>query len=277
MAASIATKAEKFVLWFKMKKPKLKANTAKEQKRTAKRITLNKLIAGAPTLAEKWEIALQGGKSPTAIQRLPFEAIGLAMPSPHGAEWQAQAIAQTKKKFVDIFFPALMKDDPKPFEELIQAMAYRRKTTVSLDEFIRRKNQQRKIKPTKKEIGRRFRLALINLKPDELLNIKTVKAALAKEELRLSDFYQNFDSSLYCDDSAIYAAMKELNLRFFRPGDAARWTCGGKVIRILEILPDGTPRVSGMKLEQVEALPGYTCEKSFPNGMTSQVSGMTSG
>jgi hypothetical protein len=36
----------------------------------AKRITLNKQIASAPTLAKKWEAALHGGPPPTAVQRL---------------------------------------------------------------------------------------------------------------------------------------------------------------------------------------------------------------
>lgn len=40
----------------------------------AKRVTLNKQIANAPTHAKKWEVALHGGPPPTAIQRLPLEA-----------------------------------------------------------------------------------------------------------------------------------------------------------------------------------------------------------
>jgi hypothetical protein len=136
-----------------MKKPKSKTKHAKEQNEPRKRNTLNKLIASASTLAQKWEIALHGGKPPTPIQRLPFEAVGLATPSAHGPEWQAQAINQLKQTFADLLLPALMKDDPKPFEELIQAMAHRRKTTVSPDEFVRRQEQQRRIKPTKKGNG----------------------------------------------------------------------------------------------------------------------------
>src|ERR1041384_8123791 len=98
-----------------MKKPKSKTKLAKEQKSTTKRMTLNKLIASAPTLAKKWETALHGGKPPTTIQRLPSEAFGLDTYSPHGSEWQAWAINQLKQKFTDLLFPALMKDDPEPF------------------------------------------------------------------------------------------------------------------------------------------------------------------
>jgi hypothetical protein len=156
-----------------------------------------------------------------------------------------------------------MKDDPRPFEELIRAMAHRRKTMVSMDEFIRRQSQERCKRPTKKEMGRLFRLALLGLGPDDLLNINTVKATLAKEEQRCSNFYRGFDFSFYSDDSAIYSTMKELGLRFLRPGDFARWTYGGKVIRGLQLLPDGTPKVVGMTLEEVEALPGHNLQTNF--------------
>jgi hypothetical protein len=51
----------------------------------AKRVTLNKQIASAPTLAKKWEVALHGGPPSTAVQRLPSEAFGSNAPSAHGA------------------------------------------------------------------------------------------------------------------------------------------------------------------------------------------------
>src|SRR5207244_1040839 len=153
-----------------------------DQMEKTKRVTLNKQIAKAPTRARKWEVALHGGPPPTAIQRLPSEAFGLSTPSLHGAEWQSRAIEQLKGKFADLLFPALMRDDARPFEELIAAMAARRKVEVSLEEFVRRQQDLRKVRPSKKEIGRRLRLALLSLNPDDLLNIRTVKAALAKVE-----------------------------------------------------------------------------------------------
>lgn len=187
---------------------------------------------------------------------------GLQNPCPFGEEWRLQQIAWWKQKFADLLFPALIKDDPKPFEELIAAMAYKRKTTVSIDEFIRLRNQQRKLKPTKKEVGRRLRLALLHLKPDDLLNIKTVRAALDKEQAAYQKACDS-DFNLYSDDSKIYAVMKELNLRFLQPGDAARWICGKNVVRMLTIQPDGTPKVEGMTLEELQSLPSFTCQRRY--------------
>jgi len=69
----------------------------------AKRITLNKQIASAPTFAKKWEVALHGGPPPTAIQRLPSEAFGLSAPSPHGEKWRLGAIEQTEAKVREPF------------------------------------------------------------------------------------------------------------------------------------------------------------------------------
>jgi hypothetical protein len=242
-----------------MKKPKTNAQPANKQKETRKRTTLDKMIAAAPTRAEKWEIALNGGKPLTEIQNLPFFVFGLQNPSPHGEEWRLQTIEGWKKKFADLLFPALMKDDPRPFEEILEAMARRRKTSLSLEEFVRRQKEQRKIKPSKKEIGRRLRLALLDLWPDELLNIQTVKAALNKKQATYQQTCDH-DINLYYDDSKIYAVMKELNLRFMQPGEAARWIYGKNVVRKLTIQPDGTPKVEGMTLEEIQALPTFTCQ-----------------
>lgn len=230
-----------------------------------KRVTLNKQIASARTLAKRWETALHGGPPPTAIQRLPLEAFGLDQPSPHGLEWQAKAIEQLKERFASLLLPALMRDDPRPFEELIEAMAKRRKTSVTLEEFVRRQDKARRVKPTKKEIGRRLRLALLSLRPDDLLNIRTVKAALAKEEKAFQEWH-GFDVSLAPDDPWIYAVMKQLNVTFLPPGYRARWIAGGKVVRRLEIRADGTPKVSGLTLSELEALGGYLCQTLVPVG-----------
>jgi hypothetical protein len=229
---------------------------------TGKRVTLNKQIANAPTLAKKWEVALHGGPPPTAIQRLPSEAFGLDRPSPHGPEWQAKAIEQLKQRFADLLLPSLMRDDPRPFEELIEAMAKRRRTIVSLEEFVRRQELERKKRPSKKEVSRRLRLALINLDPDDLVNIRTVKAALAKVEKAFQEWH-GFDFSLAPDDSKIYAVMKELNLRFLRPGDAARWICNGKVVRVMEVQADGKVSEKGLTAAQVRKLPCSRRETNF--------------
>ncbi len=125
-----------------------------------KRNTLNKKIASAPTLADKWEVAGHGGKPPSAIQQLPAQAFGITNPAlSHGPEWDAKVMEQLKQRFTDLLLPALIKDDPRPFEELLEAMAHRRKTTLPLNEFIRRQSQRGKL--SKKEIGRKFRFALL--------------------------------------------------------------------------------------------------------------------
>jgi hypothetical protein len=227
-----------------------------------KRKTLNKQIASAPTLAKKWEIALHGGAPPTKIQQLASEAFGLASPSLHGPEWQSKALQQLKQKFADVLFPALVQSSTGPFEELIQAIRNRSKKQVSLNQFIQEQDRLRKLRPSKKEIGRRLRLALLSLSPDDLLNIRSVKAALGKVEQAFQKWH-GFDFSLAPDDSKIYAVMKELNIGFLRPGDAARWIFNGKVVRILSIQADGKSKTSGMTLKQIETLGGYVCQTNF--------------
>jgi len=239
-------------------------NAPLKMKKT-KRVTLNKQIATAPTRAKKWEVALNGGPPPTALQRLASEAFGMSTSSLHGAEWQSRAIEQLKRKFADLLFPALLRDDTGPFEELIAAMASRQKAAVSFEEFVRRQEASRKIRPSKKEVGRRLRLALLSLDPDDLLNIRTVKAALAKVEQAFQAWH-GFDFSLAPDDSKIYSVMKELNLRFLRPGDRARWISGGKVVRLLWIDPDGTLKESGLTRREIEGLSSHRCQTYFRTG-----------
>lgn len=243
-----------------MKKAKFKNKPGNKPKETRKRNTLNKQIAAAPTHAKKWHIALLGGKPRTEIQNLALFVGGLQPPCPFGEEWLSQAIKNWKRKFADLFFPALVKNDIQPFEELIQAMADRRRSELTPEKLLQLQKQQKSrllLKPSKKEIGRRFRLALLSLNPDELLNIQTVKAALQKVEAHYNDY------SLFFDDSKIYAVMKELKIRFLQPGDAASWIHNGKVVRELRIQPDGTPKESGMTLKAVSSLENKTTVTNF--------------
>ncbi len=227
------------------------------------RLTLNKQIATAPTHAKKWETALHGGNPPTAIQRLPSEAFGLHKPSPHGAEWQAKAIGQAKQRFADLLFPALMNDDPKPFEELLQAMAHRRKTEVSLDEFIRRQMEERKRKPSKKEMGRRLRLALLNLSPDDLTSMRAV--------LRFLDGFQ----TEYSDESHVRRVMRELNIHLLKLGDTVyfrfsetdlhtgnpkKWLCPRKII----VGQNGTATNFGISRKEYDELLGWKGHRVQP-------------
>jgi hypothetical protein len=250
-----------------MKKTKAKAKSAKQQENKRTRNTLNRLIAGAPTHEEKWQNALIGGLPPTKIQALVTHTVFLGSHTEKLTDEQSQAKERLKRDFADLLFPALVKNDPAPFNELVEAMAVlRREITFAKDGVI--VFGKRPKTPPKKEKGRRFRLALLSLDPDDLLNIQTVKAALAKEYAHYPD-----GNSFYSDDSAIYAAMEELNLRFLQPGDCARWTAGGKVVRTLKILPDGTAKESGMTLAAIQALPGKNCETIFSNQISPDASG----
>ncbi len=123
-----------------------------------------------------------------------------------------------------------------------------------MDEFVRRETEASKKPLSKKEKGRRQRLALLNLQPDDLLNIQTVKAALKK-------FDTHPNCKLFADDSTIYAVMKELHIHFLKPGDAARWLYHGKVVRVLRVMPDGESKMVGAPLADVDGLP---YETNFP-------------
>jgi hypothetical protein len=232
-----------------------------KSKKMHKRNTLNKQIAAAPTHAKKWQIALSGGKPRTEIQNLRLFVGALQPPCPFGEKWLSEAIKNWKWKFAELFFPALIKNDIQPFEELIQAMADRRKTELKPEKLLRLQKQQKNQLPpntSKKEIGRRLRLALLSLKPDELLNIQTVKAALQKKERRYGD-----NCCLFSDDSKIYTVMKELKIRFLQPGDVASWIHNGKVVRELRVQSDGTTKESGMALKEVSLLEDKTTVTNF--------------
>jgi len=224
-------------------------NPRKSSKR--KRSTLNKLIASAPTHATKWERALHAGYPPTAIQCLPSEAFGLQKPSAHGVEWQSKAIAQAKQKFAELLFPALMNDDPKPFEELLEAMAYRRKTEVSLDEFIRCQK-----KHSKKETGRRLRLALLNLSPDDLTSIPVVLNFLDSHLIEYSDeshvrrVMRELDVELLKQGDTVYFRFSEINLP---TGEPKKWVCPRKIV----VEQNGTAANYGMSRKDYDGLLGW--------------------
>ena len=224
----------------------------KPKKQVAKRsrATLNKQIASAPTLAEKSDIALRGGQPAfTEIQTLAW-LTALQPPCRVGEEDFAKMVKSYKQKVADLLFPALVNNDIQVFEELILAMKKQRKNRLNLEAALRRPKQagiQKAHQPSKKEIGRQLRVALMFLNPDDLLNIRTVKAALEKIEGSLPDNHR-----LFSDDSKIYAVMKELKIRFLKPGDKAEWRSdGGKVLRQLQTLPDGTPKIVGMTLQEI--------------------------
>ena len=113
-------------------------------------------------------------------------------PLPGFEVWQASAIKVAREEFADLFFPALMADDPDKFEEVLTAMA----------EFRKARAGQGPRLPPKTEKGRLLRLALLTLSPDERSSIKKVREFLERWKVEV------------CDDPCIYAAMKELGLSF---------------------------------------------------------------
>ena len=243
-----------------MKDPKTKP--AKLAKSSRPRNTQNKRIAAAPTLAEQAAIALwPDGKPPTEIQHLPFLAEAFQSASPALEKSLSDQAARFKGLLAKIFFPALIKNDIKPFKELIQAMKKRsRMESIHNRPPLVPAVQIKSRPPSKSEIGRRLREALLFLNPDDLLSIQTVKDALNREGAMFEDAHP-----LFSDDSQVYAVMDELKLRFLQPGDWAEWSWHGKVLRRLEILPNGKPKIKGMPLVNLLAMPNKNLQTYYPN------------
>jgi len=227
------------------------------------RLTLNKQIAAASTRAQKWEIALLGGRPPSAIQNLPSQAFVLRGPSLHGEDWRANAIKQTKQHFADLLFPALLNDNPKPFQELLEAMASRRKREVSLENFVGQQCEGLRKKPTKKEMGRRLRLALLNLSPDDLLSMHKVLTFLADRQIEFSD------------ESHVRRVMRELHIHLLKHGDTVyfgwsnvdvssgnpkRWKC----VRKLTVEQNGKTTNVGLSRRQYDDLLGWKAHTVQP-------------
>lgn len=171
------------------------------------RLTLSKQIAAAKTLAQKWEIALVGGTPETAIQGLPREARSIQYCSPpedFPKDWKSKVAAQLKQRFADLLFPALMKDDPAPFEELLEAMAKERRERFFVGGTLCWKTKPRSIK---REIGRTLRLAIINLSPDDLISMKAVETFLVSEKVD------------YFDESHLRRVMREQGVHLLKAGD----------------------------------------------------------
>ena len=123
----------------------MKANPLKKKKQTPKRtrMTLNKRIAAAPTQNKKWEIAAYAGLPTTQIQMLAFEIISTRVTT-HPSAWKAETLERLKKRFADIFFPALLNDTPARFEELLEVMATnRREITYAKDGVVEWGNRRR--------------------------------------------------------------------------------------------------------------------------------------
>jgi hypothetical protein len=232
-----------------------KTNPKRQAKpvKSGKRGTLNALIEGAPTFAQKWHVALTNGAEPLSpMHQLAIRAAGCAaIPSPEDvaafkrlgidlAEDNARIEAEIKAELVGLLFPALVAGDTAPFEQVIQGIRdYRRSQSAcakTVEALAPRQCQQ----PSKRERGRLQRLALLSLDPDDLLDIGTVQAALEKFDRHPSGW------PLFSEDSTIYELMKELEISLLRPGDMVRWrTMDGRTVRLLQILPSGRPKITG--------------------------------
>ena len=201
------------------------------------RSTLNKEIAAAATHADKVKLALIGGKAATPIQMLPLSAALLRKTLPD-AEWKKGAIERLKQQFADVLFPALMKDDTSAFEELIEAMAARRR---GLDYII----PHRRGKPgKKKEAGRRLRLALLTLDPEDRQSIQTVLDRLSEDEIE------------YSDESHVRRVMREIRVGLLVPGQRCHWYIGKKLVRELRMEADGSLTNEGQSRKDLAAVMG---------------------
>jgi hypothetical protein len=175
-------------------------------KPTKLRNTLNKQIASAPTRAAKWEIALTGGLPATKIQMLATQAVHWKFSTEKLEDWQLQAKERLKQDFADLLFPALVESAPTPFNELLEAMAkLRREITFAKDGLVIYGNRPKP--PAKKEAGRKLRLAIIDLQPDDLASMRAVLKFLESRQVEFSD------------ESHVRRVMREMDVHLLTPGD----------------------------------------------------------
>ena len=183
-----------------------KAKFIKGQKSRRERNTLGKLIANAPTRAAKWAIALNGGLPTTKIEALAAQAVHWRFITEKLQDWQVKIKERLKQDFADLLFPALVKNDPAPFNELLEAMAtLRREITFAKDGLVIYGNRP---KPSaKKEAGRKLRLAILSLKPDDRVSMQAVLNFLESRQVEFSD------------ESHVRRIMREMKIHLLKPGD----------------------------------------------------------
>lgn len=208
--------------------------------KTGQRNTLNKAISAAPTFAQKWKIAITGGAPvPTELQLLARTAAILRSGCPSGEDWKkwhAGYVKDLEAEFVKLLFPALMKGDPLPFIELERAMGDCRRGNLDFQQDLRRKS--------KMEDGRRLRLALLTLEPEDRVSMKTVAEALSRLEIEASD------------RSHLGKVMREIPINLLVPGQKCIWSIKGKVVRELVFNCDGTLTNRGLSRNKLGELRG---------------------
>jgi len=219
------------------------------------RNTLNKKIAAAKTTAGKWEIALHGGEPPNDIQFLPTQATALrkSLNGPnqlakHGQRFYTKACEQLKQRFTRLLFPALLEDNPAPFVGLLEAMAKSRRSECrDLNEFISKMEEYSKQPVSKKESGRRLRLALLSLWPDQLLSMKAVLQGIDRW------------GAPYDDASHVRRVMRKIDVHLLRPAECFIYRINGRTVRTLRVSKNGKPIVTGKSWEELRAEPAFTC------------------
>jgi hypothetical protein len=169
-----------------------------------KRNTLNKQIASATTFAQKWELALIGGTPTTPIQELPRTAAMLRDLTLRPPMSKAEAIERLKAQFANLLFPALMEDKSGPLEELIEAMAQRRRNPNLLAFHLAKPGE-------KKEAGRKLRLALLTTEPEDRVSLAAVCKYLDRTQVD------------YPDQSHVWKIMQEVSKPLLKSGDRVQW------------------------------------------------------
>ena len=214
------------------------------------RLTLNKQIASASTRAEKKGIAAWGGKPPTEIQML-VTLVNINRSFVNPEKWQIQEMDKLKARFAELLFPALTKDNPEPFDELLKAMAKdRREITIAKNGFVVYGKRQ---KPTaKKEQGRKLRQAILSLKPDDLVSMRAVESHLAKW------------GAMYSDESHVRRVMRELKVQLLKSGDTVYFRFGEKCPRKIIVGRNGKITNFGMSRQDYDALNGLKAHAIVP-------------
>jgi len=227
-----------------------------------KRLTLNKLIANAPTRAAKWEIALHGGFPPTKIQMLALQAVHWDFMTENLEDWQIKAKERLKQDFADLLFPALVKNDPAPFHELLEAMAkLRREITFTKDGLVI--YGKRPKPPAKKEAGRRLRQAILDLEPDDLTSMQAVLKFLDSRNVEYSDeshvrrVMREMDVHLLKSGDTVYFGFSKINLQ---TGGPEKWVC----LRKLIVGERGETKNFGMSREKYDDLLGMKAHTVSP-------------
>ena len=170
------------------------------------RSSLRKFINAGASTYDKWERAFYGGPPPTKIQSLALRAPLHRFEPGLEPAWLPAVNEGLKKEFADLLFPALLRDDPAPFWELLEAMAKERRRIVSRKNgFITYKKQKLS---KRDDVTRKLGTNIPILSPDDLISRRAVSRALEKV-------------GVYSDDKTVRKAMKDLVVHLLKPGDRA--------------------------------------------------------